>query len=344
MTKTAVILFNIGGPDRPEAVRPFLFNLFNDPAIICLPPPLRTFVAWMIARERAPIAQGIYAQIGGRSPILENTEAQAQILEQTLSVADEVKCFIAMRYWYPFVGQTVQDVKKYAPDKVVLLPLYPQFSTTTTASSLKSWRQTAKKAGLNVLTKTVCCYPEAAGFIGALAASTRVAYDKAKSFGAPRILFSAHGLPEKIVKAGDPYRWQCERTALALVKALAIPDLDWELCYQSRVGRLQWLKPSTDQEIIHAGNGKVPLVVVPIAFVSEHSETLVEIDIEYRHLAEKSGVPFYACVPTVSTAPIFIEGLAGLVRKALDSECDYISEKGGRICPKEFSGCCREQT
>jgi ferrochelatase len=383
MKKTAVILFNLGGPDNLKAVRPFLFNLFNDPAIIRLPQPLRFFIARLISGKRDKVAQDIYAKLGGGSPILPNTQAQADALEKVLNSPPleggargggdqqetpspaktndlakakpkfslplpqgkrNYRCFIAMRYWKPFVEETIHEVKKFAPDEIILLPLYPQFSTTTTASSLESWTKTAKKSGLDIPTKSICCYPEQSGFIGALAKSILAAYEKTKVSGAPRILFSAHSLPEKIVKAGDPYAWQCEQTVKALVQKLNIPNLDYVLCYQSRVGPLQWIGPATDAEILRAGKTKTPLVVVPIAFVSEHSETLVEIDMEYRHLAAQNGVPFYAYVPTVSTDAEFISGLAGLVVKAQNYDGVCTSDTGGRICPKEFSGCCRSLT
>jgi ferrochelatase len=341
--KVAVVLFNLGGPDSLAAVKPFLFNLFSDPAIIRLPQPLRSLLAAFIASRRTPIARAIYAKIGGGSPILKNTQMQARALEAVLGPG--FKCFIAMRYWRPFSDEAAQGVRKFAPDQIVLLPLYPQFSTTTTASSLKAWRVAAQKAGLTAPEKTLCCYPEEKGFIDALAASALTAYEQAKSAGSPRVLFSAHGLPEKIVRAGDPYQAQCERTAkvlgAALVKAMNVDNLDWVLCYQSRVGPLKWIGPSTDDEIRRAGKTRTPLVIVPIAFVSEHSETLVELDIEYMHMAQKAGVPFYARAPVVGTAPGFIAGLAGLVQKSLSDERDCISGAGIRICPPEFSGCCQ---
>lgn len=341
MKKTAIVLFNLGGPDTLPAVKPFLFNLFSDPAIIRLPQPFRYLIARLISGKREKTAQDIYTQLGGGSPILPNTKAQAQALENQLTDIGYVRCFIAMRYWHPFVEETIQDVIKFAPDEIVLLPLYPQFSTTTTDSSLKSWSKVAQKLGVNIPTKMVCCYPQEAGFIDALASSVLSAYEIAKTHGLPRILFSAHGLPEKIVKGGDPYQWQCEQTLKALVQKLNIPNLDYAICYQSRVGPMKWIGPSTDQEILRAGATKTPLIVVPIAFVSEHSETLVEIDIEYRHLAIQNAVPYYAYVPTVSIDPKFISGLANLVRKAQSSAEVCISDAGGRICPKEFSGCCR---
>lgn len=316
MTRLAVVLFNLGGPDRPEAVQPFLFNLFNDPAIIRLPQPLRWGLATLISRRRAPVAAEIYRPLGGGSPLLPNTQAQAQALEQALDGMGTVKVFIAMRYWHPRSDETAAAVKAFAPDEIVLLPLYPQFSTTTTASSLKDWTASARRAGLAAPTRTVCCYATESGFIEAAAALIRPAYEKAAAAGKPRLLFTAHGLPQRVVDGGDPYQKQVEATAAAIVKRLALPDLDAVISYQSRVGPLEWLKPYTEDELQRAGADKVPLVVVPIAFVSEHSETLVELDITYREEALKLGVPLYERVATVGTQPAFIAGLAGLVRDA----------------------------
>lgn len=317
MKKIAVILFNLGGPDRPQAVKPFLYNLFSDPAIIRLSAPLRQIVARLIAVRRAKIATKIYAKIGGRSPILENTQAQARVLEKELAELGNVKCFVCMRYWHPFADGAAHAVKNFAPDEIVLLPLYPQFSTTTTASSFKAWEKAAHRTGLNQPTYTIDCYPNEPGFIKTLAQATAAAYEKARKFGSPRLLFSAHGLPEKIVRAGDPYQLQCEQTAEALAKELAIENLDWVLCYQSRVGPLRWIGPSTNTEIERAGRDKVPVIVVPIAFVSEHSETLYEIDILFRDLAERKGVPYFDRVQAAGTTPQFIAGLAALVHQAL---------------------------
>jgi protoporphyrin/coproporphyrin ferrochelatase len=336
--RIAVVLFNLGGPDTPAAVRPFLFNLFNDPAIIRLPTPLRRLVAWSIARRRAPIARAIYDRIGGGSPLLANTEAQAGALTQALN-DDAVRVFVAMRYWQTRADQTAALVARFAPTRIVLLPLYPQFSTTTTASSLLDWRRAARAAGLDVPTHVVCCWPETAGFAQASAALIRPALRAAAAAGRPRLLFSAHGLPERVVAAGDPYPGQVERTAATVVAALNEPGLDWVLCYQSRVGRLKWIEPSTDQEVWRAGADRVPLVVCPIAFVSEHSETLVEIEIEYRHMAQQAGVPRFERVPAVGTHPDFIAALVSLVRGALSRPPSVCSSVGRRLCPAAAVGC-----
>jgi len=316
MTRVAVVLMNLGGPDSLEAVRPFLVNLFNDPAIIGLPRPLRWPLARLIAWRRAPVARMIYARLGGQSPLLANTNAQAHALEGALGSG--FRCFVAMRYWHPSSAETAREVADWAPDEIVCLPLYPQFSTTTTASSLASWQYAAKQQGLDCPTRCVRCYPCEKGLIEALVQLIRPALDTPSTAErGPRLLLTAHGLPMKIVRAGDPYPAQVERTAAAVVEALAKPGLDWRVCYQSRVGPLRWIEPATDEEIKRAGREGVPLVVAPISFVSEHSETLVELDLDYRDLAEASGVPAYDRVATVGVEPAFIGALAALVHRAL---------------------------
>jgi protoporphyrin/coproporphyrin ferrochelatase len=334
MSRTAVVLLNLGGPDSLAAVEPFLFNLFNDRAIIGLPQPLRWLVAKLIARRRAPLARAIYAHLGGASPLLANTQAQAVALEQALGEGHRV--FVAMRYWPPLADAAAAAVKAWQPDEVVLLPLYPQFSTTTTKSSLGAWHGAAAALGLTAPTRILCCYPDEPGFIAALAEAVRRARQRWPAGTKQRILLSAHGLPQKIVAAGDPYQFQVERTAAALRAALAEPGLDSVVCYQSRVGPLAWIGPATDAEIRRAGSEGVGLIIVPVAFVSEHSETLVELDIDYRHLAAGGGVPTYLRVPTVGVAPAFIAGLAALVRQAQAGPCPA---GGARLCPAEQRGC-----
>ena len=215
MTRLAVVLFNLGGPDSLAAVEPFLFNLFNDRAIIGLPTLLRWPLAKLISKRRAPTARAIYAELGGSSPLLAETEAQAVALQREVakeSGAAEVRVFIAMRYWHPMSDEAAAAIKAFAPDEIVLLPLYPQYSTTTTGSSLDDWRRAATKAGLTQPTRAVCCYPTEEGFVRAQAAQIAPALAEAASQGRPRLLFSAHGLPKKIVASGDPYQWQGERT------------------------------------------------------------------------------------------------------------------------------------
>ena len=353
MTKTAVVLFNLGGPDSLEAVRPFLFNLFFDPAIIDRPKPLRWFLARLISSRRAPIAREIYKELGGSSPLLANSLAQAEALEKELnhrwdSGARRARTFVAMRYWHPRSDEIARAVRDYAPDELVLLPLYPQYSTTTSGSSLADWHRAAAGLSLPKPAKAMCCYPDQPGLIAEIAerlgAALAAADDSMDESRRPRVLFSAHGLPRKIIEAGDPYQWQVERTAAAIVEALKDRPtgrnaLDWVVCYQSRVGPLEWIGPYTDAEITRAGRDGVPVIVVPIAFVSEHSETLVELDVEYRRLAEAQGVPSYVRVPTVGTSPSFIRGLADLVTTSLEADAAICSSAGGRICPAGARRC-----
>ncbi|HEY3911177.1 MAG TPA: ferrochelatase [Stellaceae bacterium] len=315
MTRTAVVLMNLGGPDSLDAVEPFLFNLFSDPAIIRLPMLLRLPLARLAARGRAKAARAIYARLGGGSPLLANTEAQARALEAALGSGH--RAFVAMRYWHPMSAQTASAVAEWAPDEIVCLPLYPQFSTTTTASSLAAWRCAAARAGVDRPTRAVCCYPAESGFVEAVAGLIRPVLAENTGGAAPlRLLLTAHGLPKRIVRAGDSYPDQVETTARAVVGALGEPGLDWRLCYQSRVGPLEWIGPSVDDEIRRAGADRVALVLAPISFVSEHSETLVELDHDYRNLAERSGVPGYRRVAAVGVEPRFIAALAALVRNA----------------------------
>ena len=331
--KIAVVLFNLGGPDAPDAVEPFLFNLFNDPAIIGLPKPLRWVVAKLISKRRAPVARAIYDEIGGASPLLDWTEKQARALEAELADLGEVKADIAMRYWNPMSPETVARVKAWNPDRIVLLPLYPQFSTTTTGSSLKDWAGEAQAQGLNAPTMTVCCYPDNEGFVEA--SRDLIEQSLAEVTGGDvRVLFSAHGLPQKVIDGGDPYQRQVERSVAAIVAALERPGLDFVTCYQSRVGPLQWIGPSTEEALEQAARDGKTVLVYPVAFVSEHSETLVELDIEYAKLARELGILEYRRVPTVTTHPAFIAGLAGLVRMAVETPVEFnCAEPGG--CPVE---------
>ena len=310
--RIAVVLFNLGGPDDAASVKPFLFNLFNDPAIIGLPGFLRTGVARLISSRREVPAQANYAMMdaGGGSPLLPETRRQSSALETVLASAlpgDEVKVFIAMRYWHPLTEETAVDVAAFGPDEVVLLPLYPQFSTTTTQSSLKAWRESYAGSGRS---RAICCYPQGDGWIEAQAEGIRSVL--AETGDRPvRVLFSAHGIPEKLVAKGDPYQEQIEATVAAIMARLG--PVDHQICYQSRVGPMKWLGPSTPDAIADLGKKGIGAVVVPVAFVSEHIETLVELDIEYGELAHELGVSPYLRTPTVSLSEPFIAMLSNAV-------------------------------
>jgi ferrochelatase len=345
--RIAVVLFNLGGPDSPSAIEPFLRNLFSDPAIISLPTILRRPLARLLAKRRARVAEGIYGKIGGRSPILPQTEAQASALAAGIGqrlAADVVRCFVAMRYWHPMADAVAQDVAAWQPDRIVLLPLYPQLSTTTSESSVQDWFRAAREAGLAVPTQTICCYPQLAGLVASAAALIRPQLAASMESGPTRLLFSAHGLPKKVIARGDPYAWQVVRTAQSIVAALDIAGLDWSVCYQSRVGPLEWIGPSTDTEIERAGRDRKAVVLFPVSFVSEHSETLVELDIEYAELAHRSGVPAYRRVPTLGTATAFIDGLADLVISVLAAPGQAVSNDGEVArCGDAFRRCPRRE-
>jgi ferrochelatase len=347
--RLAVVLFNLGGPDAPESVRPFLVNLFTDPAILRVPGWVRPWLGRLIAWRRTKPASENYAILGGRSPLLELTQEQAAALEAAINAegAVQARCFVAMRYWHPMSAETVAAVKAWGPDEVLLLPLYPQFSTTTTGSSMLAWEAAARRAGLAVPTTTLCCFHSDPAFADATAAIVRAAWDKARAELDPavklRVLFSAHGLPESIVAAGDPYQWQVEQSVAQVVARLGIEGLDQVVCYQSRVTPQKWIGPSTEDELERAGHDKVAVLVVPIAFTSEHSETLVELDVEYREVAEKLGVPGYFRAPAQNADAGFIAALAGLVRAARASGRSLCSFAGARQCPKPCRDCPHEK-
>jgi protoporphyrin/coproporphyrin ferrochelatase len=340
--RVAIVLFNLGGPDRPEAIKPFLLNLFTDPAILRVPFFLRPILARFIVRNRLPPATANYAILGGRSPLLELTQLQAAALEAGLPEID-VRCFVAMRYWHPLSDETARMVRDWCPDEVVLLPLYPHYSSATTGSSLTAWREAAARAGLVADTTTVCCYPTDANYVAASTELLRSAYDAARKLLDPtvrlRVLFSAHGLPEVLVRRGDPYQWQIEQTVSGVLAEWGQCGLDWAICYQSRATPQQWIGPSTEAEIERAAHDRVAVLVVPIAFVSEHSETLVELDVDYRALADRLGLAGYFRVPAQNSDRAFITALAQLVRRARLHGPGLCSHAGGRVCPADRANC-----
>ena len=336
--KKAVILFNLGGPDKLENVEPFLFNLFNDPAILNLPSIIRFPLAKLISKRRTPIAKEIYKELGGSSPILKLTNEQSQKLEQKLNnnKFHEYKCFVVMRCWHPRAFNVIEDVKLFNPQEIILLPLYPQFSASTSASSIKEWEDVCKKKKYNVKTSIICCYPTDNNFIKAHSLEINKKIKDLKNF---KLIFSAHGLPERNIKKGDPYQWQVEQTVNKIVKILNVKSLDWIISYQSRVGPLKWIGPSTDNVIIEYSKLKKDIVVVPIAFVSEHSETLVELDIEYKKLAQTNGCNNYVRIPALGVNETFIESLTNLIINKNEHKFnDKIFTPKNR-CPSNFVNC-----
>ena len=308
--RKAVILFNLGGPDKLENVESFLFNLFYDPAILNLPFFLRYPLAKLIAKKRAPTAKKIYEELGGSSPILRLTKEQANALEIKLNKDDnkyEYKCFIVMRCWHPRAENVVKEVINFKPNEITLMPLYPQFSAATSGSSIKEWNDICLKNNFKIKTSTICCYPTDVNFIEAHKQEIKKKIKGLENF---KLIFSAHGLPEKNIKKGDPYQWQVEQSVDRIVKSLDIKNLDWILSYQSRVGPLKWIGPSTEDIIIENSKLGKHIVLVPVAFVSEHSETLVELDIEYRELAEKNGCKNYSRVPALGTNENYIKAMS----------------------------------
>jgi protoporphyrin/coproporphyrin ferrochelatase len=337
--KKAIILFNLGGPDKIENVEPFLFNLFNDPAILNLPTFLRYPLAKLISNRRAPIAKKIYEELGGSSPILKLTKEQSDVLEVRLNqtqTEDEYKCFVVMRCWNPRAKDVIKNVQLYSPDEVVLMPLYPQYSAATSGSSVKEWKDVCKKNNYHVKTSTICCYPTDQNFINA---HTKEITKKIKDLKNFKLIFSAHGLPEKNIKKGDPYQWQVEQSVKKIVENLNDENLDWILSYQSRVGPLKWIGPSTETTIIENSKIGKHIVLVPIAFVSEHSETLVELDIEYKEIADANGCKNYTRVPALGINEDFIKAMSELIIKKNEYKINENLCPPKIHCPSNFKKC-----
>jgi len=339
--KTAIVLFNLGGPDSLDSVKPFLFNLFFDKKIINLPTILRYFIAWFISVGREKTAKEIYKNIGGRSPIVAETQKQIDALKKNLqsNLKSDFEIFMCMRHWHPMSNQVVVQIEQYAPDEIILLPLYPQFSTTTTASSIEDFTRKLNRNSINVPCKIICCYPNDENFAKAHADLVKQAIGQVKDKNNYRILFSAHGLPKKIIASRDPYQWQVETTVKSVIDLLMNPDLDYKITYQSRVGPLEWLDPNTEDEIKSAARQGKELIIVPIAFVSEHVETLVELDMEYKEIADKYGIN-YIRVPTLSVNELFISSLSDIIIKAGRKDGSFLlSSNMSRICPSNYKKC-----
>ncbi len=241
-----------------------------------------------------------------------------------------------MRCWHPRASQTIQEVKKFDPNETILLPLYPQYSAATSGSSLLEWKEIASKNNLNIITKTICCYPENKKFIKA---HSKLIMEKIKDLNNFKLIFSAHGLPEKNIKKGDPYQWQTEQTVKKIMDEIKNVNADYILSYQSRVGPLKWIGPSTEEVIVENSKLKKHLVIVPIAFVSEHSETLVELDIEYKKLARNNGCTNYTRIEALGVNENFIDGLSDLILNNEDYKLTDSLYPPKNRCPSNFTKC-----
>lgn len=324
MSRVGVLLLNLGGPEQLEDVRPFLFNLFSDPEIIRLPFPwLQKPLAWFISTMRFQKSQENYKEIGGGSPLRSITEEQALAIQQQLEEKGLVtQSYIGMRYWHPFTEEALARVKRDQVEKLVILPLYPQYSISTSGSSFrlldKLWQ---KDPELERIEYTVVpSWYQRPGYIQAMVELITQELENCPHPEQVHIFFSAHGVPVSYVEeAGDPYEREIEDCVDKIMKTLNCSN-SHTLAYQSRVGPVEWLKPYTEDAIQElAAAGVNDLLVVPISFVSEHIETLQEIDMEYREVAEEAGISNFYRVPALNTHPVFINDLADLVMEALNT-------------------------
>jgi ferrochelatase len=317
--KVGVVLFQLGGPDSPDAVEPFLYNLFCDPDIIDF------FGAWFarrplaryIARTRTGVVRHHYDAIGGHSPIRLLTERQARALEAALAPHVDAKCFIAMRYWNPLSAEAAAQVNAWNAPDLVLLPMYPQYSFATTSSSLKEWKRVFQPNGNAPRARTVESFYDHPLYVQSVAEKIALSLTHFDDPGSAHIVFSAHGLPLSLIERGDPYARQVADT-VQLVMQIGAWKNKHTMCFQSKVGRRKWLTPSLTDTIENlARAGEKNLLVVPIAFVTEHIETLHEINIEAREQARKLGVEQFEMMPAVGDSPTFISALADVVLRSL---------------------------
>ncbi len=331
MGRVGVLLLNLGGPDKLEDVGPFLYNLFSDPEIIRLPFRwLQKPLAWFIASRRTRTSQANYKQIGGGSPLRRITEAQGQALKEQLGyLGQEAKIYVGMRYWHPYTEEAIAQITQDNIEHLVILPLYPQFSISTSGSSFrlleKLWQEDPKLQPIDY-TVIPSWYKEP-GYLQAIAELVAQELEQFPNPDEVHIFFSAHGVPKSYVEeAGDPYQQEIEECTALIMQTLNRPNVH-TLAYQSRVGPVEWLQPYTEDALKKLGaEGVKDLVVVPISFVSEHIETLQEIDIEYREVAEKSGIHNFRRVPAPNTHPVFINALADLVIDALKKPSFKLSQ------------------
>ncbi|MEH2171861.1 ferrochelatase [Nostoc sp.] len=331
MGRVGVLLLNLGGPDKLEDVGPFLYNLFSDPEIIRLPFRwLQKPLAWFIATRRTRTSQENYKQIGGGSPLRQITEAQGEALKEQLgSLGQEVNIYVGMRYWHPYTEEALAQITQDKVEHLVILPLYPQFSISTSGSSFrlldKLWQEDPKLQPIDYT--VIPSWYKQPGYLQAMAQLIAQELEQFPNPDDVHIFFSAHGVPKSYVEeAGDPYQAEIEECTVLIMQTLNRPNAH-TLAYQSRVGPVEWLQPYTEDALKELGaEGVKDLVVVPISFVSEHIETLQEIDIEYREVAEESGIHNFRRVPAPNTHPVFINALAELVIDALKNPSFKLSQ------------------
>lgn len=317
--KIGVVLLNLGGPDSLDAVEPFLFNLFSDPDIIDFPGSFlfRKRLAKLISTRRSPMVRKQYEKIGGKSPLKDHTLKQAALLEERLNEKFPAKVYAAMRYWKPSTEETLDEIEKEGIRKVILLPLYPQYSKATTESSVKEWKKQLGRRGnrLDIETTLIESYYDFPHYVEAFVDRINEGLDRfpADLRHDTHIVFSAHGTPMKLVRQGDPYSGHIKQTVKAIMRQGGYTQ-NSSLCYQSKVGPMKWLTPSTPDTIKDlAAKGVKNMLVVPVAFASDHLETLFELGIEYRHVAKEAGVEQYEITIGLNDSPIFIDALARLV-------------------------------
>ncbi|MBN3922107.1 ferrochelatase [Nostoc sp. NMS4] len=331
MGRVGVLLLNLGGPDKLDDVGPFLYNLFSDPEIIRLPFRwLQKPLAWFIATRRTRTSQENYKQIGGGSPLRRITEAQGEALKEQLGfLGQEVNIYVGMRYWHPYTEEAIAQITQDKVEHLVILPLYPQFSISTSGSSFrlldKLWQEDPKLQPIDYT--VIPSWYKQPGYLQAMAQLIAQELEQFPNPNDVHIFFSAHGVPKSYVEeAGDPYQMEIEECTALIMQTLNRPNAH-TLAYQSRVGPVEWLQPYTEDALKELGaEGVKDLVVVPISFVSEHIETLQEIDIEYREVAEESGIHNFRRVPAPNTHPVFINALAELVIDALKNPSFKLSQ------------------
>jgi len=339
--ETAVVLMNLGGPDRLEDVEGFLYNIFSDPDVIQLPLGFlwQKWLARRIAKKRAPESQENYQKIGGRSPILQLTRDQGAALERVLGPG--FKTYVAMRAWKPTTEEAVDALVADGARRIVALPLYPHRTRAMTVSSMRELYRVLAAKGLDLPVHEVCCYPEASGLVEAWAdniGATLAALPEDRRAKA-HVLFSAHGLPQKLIDRGDPYLEHVKKT-VAAVMARVGPERPHRLAFQSRATPMKWLEPSTQDALAAlAREGVTDVAVVPIAFLTEHVETLFELDLLIRDHATSVGLAGYHRVKALDSAPKLIEALADLVRRALlQAEPLCLANVPGWPCPRVSRG------